>query len=177
MDKKAKTLIITTAAASAIAGSFILTKKVKKVLKEDRCKECGRKINSDLFTVYEPEDMAYLSSDVLEPRFNVSGKVCPDCYENIYKEAIKEYEDALELSVGVKLYFKDFKGTIDYSEEIRKISTECYENKEDAIQSLKTMANYLGCNVVFDVEFKSEIINSDGFKKVMYKAKGILAKS
>ena len=177
MDKKAKTLIITTAAVSAIAGSFILTKKMKKLLKKDRCKECGKKIDSELFTFYEPEDMAYLSADVLEPRFNVSGRVCPECYENIYKDAIGEYERALELSVGVRLYFKDFKGNVEYSEEIKKISTEYYENKEDAIQSLKTMANYLDCDVVFDVEFESEVINSDGFKKVMYKAKGILAKS
>ena len=177
MNKKTKALMITTAAASAIAGSFILTKKIKNLLKEDRCKECGKKIDSELFKLYEPEDMAYLSADVLEPRFNVSGMVCPECYENIYKDAIVEYEKALELSIGVKLYFKDFKGKVEYSEEFKKISTEYYENKEDVIQSLKTMAYYLDCDIVFDVEFESEVINSDGFKKVMYKAKGILAKS
>lgn len=178
MNKKAKGAIAVVSAISAAAGAVFLTKKVNAFLKEGKCKECGKKVDKELFTLYEPEDMAYLSKDVLEPRYEEAGMVCPNCYDSIYREGIEAYERALELADDVRVYFKDFEGSINYSEEVRKVSTECYENKEEALQSLKTMAAYSECDVVFDVEFKTEVINNgDGNKSVMYKAKGILAKT
>lgn len=177
MNKKAKGAIAAIAAVSAAVSAVFLTKKVNTFLKEGRCKECGKKLDDGLFTFYEPEDMAYLSKDVLESRYAEEGDVCEECFDNIYKEGIEVYERALEASQEVKVYFKDFQGQVDYSEEVRKITTECYENKEEALHSIKTMAAYCNCDIVFDVEFDTEIINVDAEKKVVYKAKGILARS
>lgn len=176
MNKKAKGAIAAVAALSAAVGAAFLTKKVNTFLKEGRCKECGKKLDDGLFTIYEPENMAYLSKDVLDPKFSKKGEVCNDCYDSIYKEEIDAYERALEGTASVKVYFKDFQGEVDYTEEVKKVSTECYENKEDALKSLKTMAVYCDCDVVFDIEFETEVINVETDKNIMYKAKGILAK-
>ncbi|KMT22868.1 hypothetical protein [Clostridium cylindrosporum] len=177
MDKKAKGAIAALAAGSAVAGAVFLTKKVNAFLKEGRCKECGKKIDNELFTLYEPENMAYLSRDVVEAKYSEKGMVCPECFDSVYKTEIEAYERAIEGANKVKVYFKDFQGEIDYSQEVKKVSTECYENKEEAIYSIKTMAAYLDCDIIFDLEFATEIINDGKAKKVMYKAKGILAKS
>lgn len=176
MNKKAKGAIAAVAAISAAVGAVFLTKKVNTFINEGRCKECGKKIDDGLFTVYEPEDMAYLSNDVVEPRFSKKGEVCNECYNNIYKEGIDAYERALEASPSVKVYFKDFQGEVEYSEEVKKVNTECYSSKEEALQSLKTMAVYCDCDIVFDIEFSTEVINIETDKNIMYKAKGILAK-
>ncbi|MEG0370951.1 MAG: hypothetical protein RR645_01500 [Clostridium sp.] len=177
MNKKAKGAIVTVAGLSAVLGSLFLTKKIKAFLKEGRCIECGKKIGNEFFTLYEPKDMAYLSREVVDSKFTIKGDVCPDCYDSIYAPNIKSYERALEVAESVKVYFKDFQGEVNYSEEIKKISTECFDNKEEALYSLKTMAAYLECNLVFDVEFSTEVINNDRIKRVMYKVKGIIARS
>lgn len=177
MDKKAKSAIAAVAAISAAVGAGFLVKKVGSFFKEDRCKECGKKVDKELFTQYEPEDIAYLSKDVIEPRFFEKGKVCEECYDSIYREGIEKYDVALEDARNVKVYFKEFQGEVGYSEEVKKVSTECYDSKDEVIQSLKTMASYINCDVVFDVEFSTEVINDGPSKRVMYKGKGILAKS
>ncbi|MEF9934769.1 MAG: hypothetical protein RR539_10240 [Clostridium sp.] len=177
MNKKAKGAIAAVAAISAAVGAVFLTKKVGAFLKEGRCKECGKKIDNELFTVYEPEDMAYLSRDCVDSKFASRGEVCEDCFDCIYGPAIDAYNGALDASSGVKIYFKDFQGEVDYVEEVKKVSTECFESKDEALYAIKTMAAYLECDIVFDVEFFSEVINEQSGKRVMYKVKGIIAKS
>ncbi|MEF9953088.1 MAG: hypothetical protein RR838_10895, partial [Clostridium sp.] len=172
-----KGAIAVAAGISAAVGAVFLTKKVGAFLKEGRCKECGKRIDDELFTVYEPEDMAYLSRECVDSKFGVKGEVCCDCFDSVYQPAIDAYNSALDVANGVKIYFKDFQGEVDYAEEIKKVSTECFETKEEALYAIKTMAAYLEGDIVFDVEFFSEVINEPAGKRVMYKVKGMVARS
>jgi len=120
-----------------------------QICEKNYCSKCGKR-NFD-YNPIEP----YLDDNSII----FASAICPNCipkYEQEYDLYLKKIKEAKKEYDAIKIYSKNYQGKVDIIGSTKELTSEFYEDRDEAIKELKKRAAYLKYNTIKDVSFIKE---------------------
>lgn len=130
-----------------------------------RCEKCGQLFCPNC-TEPSSAKLAYLCENISE--FDV---VCNSCYSVHCQD--------LELAIGeeheIQTWPSSYKGKVPCREPLKRLSTTLFDNKENALRSLRITTAYLNLKIIYNISYVKHKARSGNKVRLMWQAKGIAA--
>lgn len=96
---------------------------------------------------------------------------CEDCIKLYWQPYYDKYDSAIKNRDDVKVYSKNYQGSIDYKAGSQKdvIETKYFKDKDDAMKMLKVTAHYLDCDIVYDLNWSHKKRSAKKNSNYIYK--------
>ncbi len=135
------------------------------------CSICGRALCSDCIKPVDCDKYVFgllerVDSDIHRPRRSwalLGGRfLCPSCCMG-YELKMNNMEAAINSCHSVKTFSINYEGGwISRLERKQELRSSFYEDRDDAVNELRSMAKYLDCQYVIDLSFNKDTGSEPG---------------
>lgn len=119
------------------------------------CDFCGKRICTNCVKEIEDDGIKYLLGSLENKYKEEEMNLCPEC-NNIYKRDYSKMRTAYLDNSDVEIVSINYKGKKEVSGEKYRIKSDFNCDKDVSLDELKSLARYLGCDIVIDVEFERD---------------------
>lgn len=116
------------------------------------CDLCGKNICEDCCIEVKEDEIQYLLC-FFEDKYKKHMPLCPDC-NLLYQKEYSKMLDAYNNNDDVEIVSANYKGEKKISGENYNIKSDSNRDRDVSLKELKSIAKYLGCNIVINVDLK-----------------------
>lgn len=120
----------------------------------DYCNVCGKDICNDCIRGVQKDSILYLLYLLNKYEYK-DMSMCPECnllYQNDYSKMLYAYEN----NDDVEIVSANYKGEKKVSGDKYIIESDSNRDRDVSLNELKSIAKYLNCDIVIDVELKKD---------------------